>query len=48
MDVGGAFGGNKAGAPFDPITFVQRPQVFLRALCWVREENFISKCTHYS
>ncbi|KAJ6645369.1 Synaptogyrin, partial [Pseudolycoriella hygida] len=35
MDVGGAFGGGKAGAPFDPITFVQRPQVFLRALCWL-------------
>lgn len=36
MDVGGAFGGGKAGAPFNPILFVQRPQVFLRALCWVR------------
>lgn len=40
MDVGGAFGGSKAGAPFDPITFVQRPQVFLRALCWVRQIFF--------
>lgn len=39
MDVGGAFGGGKAGAPFDPITFVQRPQVFLRALCWVRPKK---------
>ncbi|XP_037032765.1 synaptogyrin [Bradysia coprophila] len=35
MDVGGAFGGGKAGAPFNPILFVQRPQVFLRALCWL-------------
>ncbi|KAE8739535.1 hypothetical protein FOCC_FOCC014955 [Frankliniella occidentalis] len=33
MDVGGAYGGGKAGAPFDPITFVQRPQVILRAVC---------------
>lgn len=39
MEVGGAFGGSKAGAPFDPITFVQRPQVFLRALCWVRQKK---------
>lgn len=29
---GGAYGGGKAGAPFDPIAFVQRPQVILRAL----------------
>ncbi|XP_015516603.1 synaptogyrin [Neodiprion pinetum] len=33
MDGGGAYGGGKAGAPFDPIAFVQRPQVILRALC---------------
>ncbi|XP_001605760.5 synaptogyrin [Nasonia vitripennis] len=33
MDGGGAYGGGKAGAPFDPITFVQRPQVILRAVC---------------
>lgn len=38
MEAGNAFGGQKAGAPFDPITFVQRPQVFLRALCWVRQK----------
>lgn len=37
MDVGGAYGGGKAGASFDPITFVQRPQVLLRAFCWVRD-----------
>ncbi|KAL0106529.1 hypothetical protein PUN28_016315 [Cardiocondyla obscurior] len=30
---GGAYGGGKAGAPFDPIAFVQRPQVILRAVC---------------
>lgn len=35
MNVGGAYGGGKAGASFDPITFVQRPQVVLRAVCWV-------------
>ncbi|KAL7287611.1 hypothetical protein TKK_0018257 [Trichogramma kaykai] len=33
MDVGGAYGGGKAGAAFDPIAFVQRPQVILRAVC---------------
>lgn len=36
MNPGGAYGGGKAGASFDIITFVQRPQVILRALCWVR------------
>nr|CAD7452159.1 unnamed protein product [Timema tahoe] len=33
MDVGGAYGGGKAGTPFDPLQFVQRPQVILRAVC---------------
>lgn len=33
MDGGGAYGAGKAGAPFDPIQFVQRPQVILRGLC---------------
>lgn len=35
MDVGGAYGGGKAGGAFNPITFIQRPQVLLRAICWV-------------
>lgn len=35
MNVGGAYGGGKAGASFDLITFVQRPQVILRGCCWV-------------
>lgn len=34
MNNGGAYGGGKAGGTFDPITFAQRPQVILRALCW--------------
>ncbi|XP_046660744.1 synaptogyrin [Homalodisca vitripennis] len=33
MEGAGAYGGAKAGAPFDPFTFVQRPQVILRAVC---------------
>lgn len=37
MNVGGAYGGGKAGASFDPLTFVQRPQVLLRAICWVSQ-----------
>lgn len=31
-NVGGAYGAGKAGAPFDPIAFVKKPQVILR-LC---------------
>jgi len=33
---GGAYGGGKAGGAFDPIQFVQRPQVILKGLCLVR------------
>ncbi|GLV44617.1 Synaptogyrin [Carabus blaptoides fortunei] len=35
MEGVGAYGGGKAGGSFDPITFVQRPQVILRAVCWL-------------
>lgn len=35
----GAYGGGKAGAAFDPITFVQKPQVILRGLCLVSFSN---------
>lgn len=35
MEGVGAYGGGKAGGAFDPISFVQRPQVILRAVCWV-------------
>ncbi|KAF2350685.1 Marvel domain [Trinorchestia longiramus] len=31
----GAYGVGKAGAAFDPLTFVKRPQVILRATCWL-------------
>lgn len=31
----GAYGGGKAGGAFNPILFVQRPQVILRTLCWL-------------
>lgn len=31
----GVYGGGKAGAPFDPLTFIQRPQVILRAVTWL-------------
>lgn len=37
MNTGGAYGGGKAGASFDMMTFVQRPQVILRGGCWVSE-----------
>lgn len=32
---GGAYGGGKAGGAFDPIGFVMRPTVILRAVCWL-------------
>jgi hypothetical protein len=35
MDGGGAFGGAKAGAIFDPVTFAKKPPVILRAVCLV-------------
>lgn len=43
MDVAGAYGGGKAGATFDPIQFVRRPQVVLRALCWVCIFSILSR-----
>lgn len=41
MDATGAYGAGKAGAPFDPFTFIQRPQVILRAVCLVSIWNQI-------
>ncbi|XP_019880943.1 synaptogyrin [Aethina tumida] len=35
MDGQGAYGGGKAGGAFDPLGFVQRPQVILRGVCWL-------------
>ncbi|CAL1533611.1 unnamed protein product [Lymnaea stagnalis] len=32
---GGAFGAGKAGAPFDPLQFIKRPQVILRGISWL-------------
>lgn len=32
---GGAYGAGKAGTVFDPVTFIQRPQVITRLLCWL-------------
>lgn len=37
---GGAYGAGKAGAPFDPVTFIKKPQVILRIVSWV------SGCIH--
>lgn len=41
MENVGAYGGGKAGGAFDPITFIQRPQVIIRVVCWVSEFNNI-------
>ncbi|XP_041978308.1 synaptogyrin [Aricia agestis] len=35
MEAGGAYGGGKAGGAFDPQAFVQKPQVIVRAVCWL-------------
>ncbi|CAD7011693.1 synaptogyrin [Ceratitis capitata] len=35
MNAGGAYGGGKAGGAFDPLTFAMKPQVVIRALCWL-------------
>ncbi|XP_033109187.1 synaptogyrin-2-like [Anneissia japonica] len=32
---GGAYGGRKAGKPFDPIEYIKKPQVILRLISWV-------------
>ena len=32
---GGAYGAGKAGAPFDPVEFIKKPQVILRAVSLV-------------
>ncbi|KAL1494948.1 hypothetical protein ABEB36_010449 [Hypothenemus hampei] len=34
MEGVGAYGGGKAGGAFDPVSFVQRPIVLLRIVCW--------------
>lgn len=36
---GGAFGAGMAGAPFDPVQFIKKPQVILRlaSTVWSRE-----------
>ena len=35
MDGGGAFGAGKAGGQFDPMGYVKKPSVILRAVCLV-------------
>lgn len=41
INAGGAYGGGKAGGAFDPLTFAMKPQVVIRALCWVSKVNHI-------
>ena len=40
----GAFGAGKAGTDFNPVEFVQRPQVILRLLNIVSLSGFIFFC----
>lgn len=42
MDVGGAYGAGKAGAPFDPLLFVKRPQVIVKGVCLVSQMTLFS------
>lgn len=39
MDGGGAFGAGKAGGQFDPVAYVKKPQVIVRALSLVSKET---------
>jgi hypothetical protein len=41
METGGFYGGQAAssGAAFDPLQFVMRPMVILKAVCWVSEKS---------
>ena len=36
QQVGGAYGAGKAGAPFDPLVYIKKPQVILRLVSLVR------------
>lgn len=44
VGTGGAYGAGKAsGKRFDPIVYVQKPQVILRMVCWVSILTFLSR-----
>ena len=38
---GGAYGSGMAGAPFDPVAFIKKPQVILRIIGIVKIYKFI-------
>ena len=45
MEGGGtAYGAGKAGGPFDPLAYIKKPQVILRAVSWV-SDVFRRSCT---
>ena len=46
MNAGGAYGGGKAGGAFDPLAFAMKPQVVIRALCWVSFEGHFKLYIH--
>ena len=37
--IGGAYGAGKAGAPFDPLAYIKKPQVILRLVSLVSTET---------
>lgn len=39
--IGGAYGAGKAGAPFDPLTYIKKPQVILRLVSLVSKVFFL-------
>lgn len=36
MEGGGAYGAGRAGAPFNPVTFIKKPEVIVRLIALVR------------
>ena len=46
MEGGGAYGAGKAGGPFDPLTFIRKPSVILRAVSWVSVDSTENVASH--
>lgn len=38
--IGTAYGAGKAGAPFDPLVYIKKPQVILRLVSLVSDANY--------
>jgi len=46
--IGRAYGAGLAGAGFDPVSFIKKPQVILRIVSWVSDKfNLINFFSHH-